>query len=184
MKLMSTGLPVSGIHCHTQGVYHVKLQCAGAITEFEFVGGFEPKAYQNAKSRVCVSIRFQRSGRCHERHKETGIPFEPDEDVLRALIQHCQNQQGTMFLSSFEKTKSFFSENDLQYIAPDICFPNFMTLHVGHFFAGMRTPSRPTPDMREYGSRSPSCMLNLYRRYITLPFQCILDPKVTTRNEQ
>ena len=63
-----------------------------------------------------------------------------------------------MFLSSFEKTKSFFSENDLQYIAPDICFPNFMTLHVGHFFAGMRTPSRPTPDMRDYGCRRPSCI--------------------------
>ena len=27
-------------------------------------------------------------------------------------------------------------------------------------------------------------MLNLHRRYITLPFHCITDPKVTTRNKQ
>ena len=26
-----------------------------------------------------------------------------------------------------------------------------------HFFAGMRTPSRPTQDMLDYGSRKPSC---------------------------
>ena len=28
-----------------------------------------------------------------------------------------------------------------------------------------------------------AALLNLYRRYITLPFQCIPGPKVTTRNE-
>ena len=42
--------------------------------EKEFVGGFEPKACRNAQSRVCFSyIRFQRSGRFYERHREAGI---------------------------------------------------------------------------------------------------------------
>ena len=49
--------------------------------------GFEPKAHQNAKSRVCVSyIRFQKSGRCHKRRIFGRRIFEQDEDVLRALI--------------------------------------------------------------------------------------------------
>ena len=73
-----------------------------------------------------------------------------------------------MLHSSFEKTKSFFSENDLQHIAQDISFPSFTTLHVEHFFAGMKTLSRPTPDMHDYVSRD--VLFNLYRRCITLPF--------------
>ena len=58
---------------------------------------------------------------------------------------------------SFVLTRPF--ENDLQYIAQDIFFPSFTTLHVEHFFSGMRTPSRPTSDMRDYESRRPSCIV-------------------------
>ena len=59
---------------------------------------------------------------------------------------------------SFVLTRPF--ENDLQYIAQDIFFPSFTKLHVEHFFAGMRTPSRPTSDMpRDYESRRPSCIV-------------------------
>ena len=64
-----------------------------------------------------------------------------------------------MLHSSFERTKSFLSENNLQHITEDIFFPSFTTLHVEHFFAGMRTPSRPTPDMYDYASRRPSCII-------------------------
>ena len=49
-----------------------------------------------------------------------------------------------MLHSSVEKTKSFFSENDLPHNAQDICFPSFTTLHVEHFFAGMRSSCRPS----------------------------------------
>ena len=45
-----------------------------------------------------------------------------------------------MLHSSFENTKSFFSENGLQYIAQDICFPSFTTLHVEHFFVWLWQP--------------------------------------------
>ena len=64
-----------------------------------------------------------------------------------------------MLRSSFERTKSFLSENNLQHIAEDIFFPSFATLHVEHFFAGMRTPSRPPPDMYDYAIRRPSCII-------------------------
>ena len=86
-----------------------------------------------------------------------------------------------MLHPSFEKTKLFFSESDLQYIAQDI----LTTLRVEQIFAGMRTPSRATPDMRDNGSRRPSRIVeSVHTRYITLLFQCIADPKVATRNEQ
>ena len=41
---------------HTRGVSRKNLYRASTITEVEFVGGFELKAHQNAKRRVCVSI--------------------------------------------------------------------------------------------------------------------------------
>ena len=82
------------------------------------------------------------------------------------------------------RSKSFFSENDLQHIAQDICFPGFTTLHVEHFFVGMTTPSRPTPDMHDYGSHRPGAIVESVQRYITLPFQRVPDPKVTTRDEK
>ena len=36
---------------------------------------------------------------------------------------------------SFQKAKSFLSENGLHFIAEDVCFPSFMTLHVEYLFA-------------------------------------------------
>lgn len=82
-----------------------------------------------------------------------------------------------MLHSSFEKTNSFFSENDLQHIAKDICFPSFTTLHVEHFFAGMRTPSRPTPDMHDYGSRRPSCIVESVQKVYHSSFSVYTGPQ-------
>ncbi|PFX25006.1 hypothetical protein AWC38_SpisGene10386 [Stylophora pistillata] len=78
-----------------------------------------------------------------------------------------------MLHSSFEKTKSFFSENDLQYIS----FPSFTTLHVEHFFAGLRTPSRPTPDMHDYGSRRPSCIVESVQKVYRSSFSMNTGPQ-------
>ena len=88
--------------------------------------------------------------------------------------------------SSLKKTKSFLSETDLlQHIAQDIWIPSFTTLNAEHFFAVMRSPNHSTPDMHDYdGYVRDYVLLNLYRRYFTLPFQCILDPKVTTRTKE
>ena len=82
-----------------------------------------------------------------------------------------------MLHSLFEKTNSFFSENDLQHIAKDICFPSFTTLHVEHFFAGMRTPSRPTPDMHDYGSRRPSCIVESVQKVYHSSFSVYTGPR-------
>ena len=38
------------------------------------------------------------------------------------------------------------SENDLQHIAQDICFPSLTTLHVEHFFAEWE-PNSSFPDI-------------------------------------
>ena len=70
----------------------------------------------------------------------------------------------SMLHSSFQKTQLFLSENNLQHVAEDVFFPSFTTLHVEHFFAGMRTPSRPTPDMYDYASRRPSCIIESVKR--------------------
>ena len=78
-----------------------------------------------------------------------------------------------MFNSSFEKTTSFFSE----HIAQDICFPSFTTLHVEHFFAGMRTSSRPTPDMHDYGSCRPSCIVELVQKVYHSSFSMYTGPQ-------
>ena len=82
-----------------------------------------------------------------------------------------------MLHSSFEKTKSFFSENDLQHIAQDISFPSFTTLHVEHFFTGMRTPSRHTPDMHDYGSRRPSCIVESIQKVKPPSFSMYTGPQ-------
>ena len=82
-----------------------------------------------------------------------------------------------MLHSSFEKTKSFLSENNLQHIAEDIFFPSFTTLHVEHFFAGMRTPSRPTPDMYDYASRRPSCIIESLQKVYNPSFSMYTGPQ-------
>ena len=86
--------------------------------------------------------------------------------------------------SSFEKTKPFFSENDLQHIAQDICFPSFTTLHVEHLFAGMRPQVVRLQTCMLMTAADQAVMLNLHRTYITPPFHCIPDPKVNTQNKQ
>lgn len=64
-----------------------------------------------------------------------------------------------MLHSSFTKIKVFLSENNLNNIADDIFFSSFTTLYVEYFFAGMRIPSRPTPDMHDYAVRRPNCLI-------------------------
>ena len=64
-----------------------------------------------------------------------------------------------MLHSSFAKIKSILDDKGLLHIAEEIDFSSFTTLQVEHFFAGMRTPSRPTPDMHDYASRRPNCVI-------------------------
>ena len=82
-----------------------------------------------------------------------------------------------MLHSSFQKTKLFLSKNNLQHIAEDIFFPSFTTLHVEHFFAGMRTPCRPTPDMHDYASRRPSCIIESMQRVYNPSFSMYTGPQ-------
>ena len=80
-----------------------------------------------------------------------------------------------MLHSSFQKAKSFLSENALHHIAGDICFPSCTTVHVEHSFGEIRTPSHLSPDMHaDYASRRPSCN----------SFRCILNQRATTLDEQ
>ena len=91
----------------------------------------------------------QRGGRLDERHSRKAYfrtwqrcPQGPDLAFTKPT-----RDLFNLLHSSFQRTKSFFSENNLQHIAEDIFFPSFTTLHVERFFARMRTPSRPTSDM-------------------------------------
>jgi len=63
-----------------------------------------------------------------------------------------------MLHSSFAEIKSILDDKGLLHIAEDIDFSSFTTLQVEHFFAGMRTPIRPTLDMHDYASRRPNCI--------------------------
>ena len=63
-----------------------------------------------------------------------------------------------MLPSSFAKIKSILDDKGLLHIAEEIDFSSFTTLQVDHFFSGMGTPSRPTPDMHDYASRRPNCI--------------------------
>ena len=77
---------------------------------------------------------------------------------------------------AFKMLHSSF-ENDLRHIAKNICFPSFTTLHVEHFFAGMRTPSRPTPDMHDYGSHRPSCIVQSVQKVYHPSFSVYTGPQ-------
>lgn len=61
-----------------------------------------------------------------------------------------------MLHSSFVKIKSILDDKGLLYIAEVTDFSRFTTLQVEHFFAGMRTPRGPIPDMPDYASRRPN----------------------------
>ena len=71
-----------------------------------------------------------------------------------------------MLHSSFVKIKSILDDKGLLHIAEVIDFSSFTTLQIEHFLAGMRTPSRPTPDMHDYASRWPNCIIeSLQKNY-------------------
>ena len=46
-----------------------------------------------------------------------------------------------------------------------------------HFFAGMRTPSRPTPEMHDYESRSPSCIVESEQKVYHSSFSMYTGPQ-------
>ena len=82
-----------------------------------------------------------------------------------------------MLHSSFEKTRAFLSVNNLQHIAEDIFFPSFTTLPVEYFIAGMRNPSHPTPDIYDYTSRRPSCIIESVQKVYNLLFSIYTGPQ-------
>ena len=94
---------------------------------------------------------------------------------------------------SFRKIRSRLREEGLQHIAEDLSFTSFTTLDPDRFFGGMRTPSRPTPDMYDYATRrryitlltpqkGPAASLSLWKRTISLHSCFIQAPRVTTYN--
>ena len=84
-----------------------------------------------------------------------------------------------MFNGSFRNIRSRLRENALGHIADDLRFTAFITLEHSHraLFGGMRTPSRPTPDM--YG---PFASSSRSRRPINLRFSTRVT-RVTTYSE-
>ena len=82
-----------------------------------------------------------------------------------------------MLHSSFKKIKVFLSENNLNHIADDISFSSFTTLHVEHFFVGMRTPSHPTPDIHDYAVRRPNCLIESVQKVYNSSFSTYTGPQ-------
>ena len=153
-------LPAIDIYWHTHGAYPWNFVARRRHNwSWVCLGVRIQNAYQNSKSRVCVSyIWFQRSGAMKDIERQayfrTGrrCPQGPDLGLSKSTRGGFK-----VLYSSFEKTKPFFSENDLQHIAQDICFPSFTTLHVEHLFAGMRPQVVRHLEMHAYDSRRPSC---------------------------
>ena len=98
-------------------------------------------------------------------------------------LADCQNLQGILekcFIRHLRtEMTSFFSENSLLYIAQDICFPSFTTLQVEWELQVIRLQTCVI-----MAAADQAVLLNVYRRYIPLLFQCIPDPKVPTQNEK
>ena len=78
---------------------------------------------------------------------------------------------------SFAKIKSILDDKGLLHIAEEIDFSSFTTLQVEHFFAGMRTPSRPTPDMHDYASRRPNCIIESLQKTYQSSFVVYSGPQ-------
>ena len=78
-----------------------------------------------------------------------------------------------MLHSSFVKIKSILDDKGLLHIAEVIDFSSFTTLHVEHFFAGMRTPSKPTPDMHDYANRRPNCIIEVASENLSVFLRCL-----------
>ena len=84
--------------------------------------------------------------------KKAQCPQSPD------LASTKPTRDGTKVIhDSFRKIRSRLREEGLQHIAEDLSFTSFTTLDPDRFFGGLRTPSRPTPDMYDYATRRPCC---------------------------
>ena len=84
---------------------------------------------------------------------------------------------------SFRKIRSRLREEGLQHIAEDLSFTSFTTLDPDRFFGGMRTPSRPTPDMYDYATRRPCCSSESVEKIYQSSFVFYIQaPRVTTYN--
>lgn len=114
----------------------------------------------------------QKVGRLDERHRKESLSSNRVKCPQGSDLAFTKPTRDAvnMLHSSFKKTKWFLSENNLQDIAEDIFFPSFTTLHVEHFFAGMKSPSHPTPDMYDYASRRPSCIIKFVQKVHNLSF--------------
>ena len=77
--------------------------------------------------------------------------------------------------SSFEKTKSFFSENDLQYMPQNICFPSSTTLHVEQFLCGNENPMS-FDSRRAWLCRRPSCIAESVQKVYHSSFSMYTGP--------
>ena len=99
-------------------------------------------------------------------------PQGPDLGLMKPTRDSFQ-----MLHSSFVKTKSILDDKGLVHIAEVLDFSSFTTLQVEHFFAGMRTPSRPTPDMHDYASRRPNCIIESLQKTYQSSFVVYSGPQ-------
>ena len=107
-------------------------------------------------------------------HARTGrrCPQRPDLRFTKPARDSFQ-----MLHSSFVKIKSILDDKGLLHIAEVIDFSSFTTLQVEHFFAGMRTPSRPTRDIHDYGSRRPNCIIESLQKTYQSSFVVYSGPQ-------
>ena len=89
----------------------------------------------------------------HAHTQEKGCPQGPDLALTKPTRDAIK-----MIHDSFRKIRSRLREEGLQHIAEDLSFTSFTTLDLDRFFGGMRTPSRPTPDMNDYAIKRPCCI--------------------------
>ena len=68
----------------------------------------------------------------------------------------------SMLLKSFKKVREIL--DDFDHLKEGLLFSSFTPLDLEQFFSGIRTPARPTPDMNDYASRRPSCILESKER--------------------
>ena len=90
----------------------------------------------------------------HDHAQEKWCPQGPDLALTKPTRDAIK-----MIHDSLRKIRSRFREESLQHIAEDLSFTSFTTLDPDRFFGGMRTPSRPTPDMYDYTTRRPCCSI-------------------------
>ena len=62
-------------------------------------------------------------------------------------------------------------------LIPPASQPCNTVLQVEHFFAGMRTPTRPTPDMHDYASRRPNCIIESLQKTYQSSFVVYSGPQ-------